>query len=144
MESKVFGGPTAKMEGALKNPNQYRDAVLYESLNMLPGDKIREFVDSEEAKVMINKGFMSPEVVDRLHSEHDSKHGICPHVFKTTVCHLAKQNDDPEWAQLVELRTQERRLFNSLVEKYGDQAVEASKNAEKDIVEAFIPEYFRQ
>ena len=35
-------------------------------------------------------------------------------------------------------------LEKNLVEKYGDQAVEVSKNAKKDIVEAFIPEYFRQ
>lgn len=143
MESLVFGKDTAVMEGTLKNPNQYRDAVIYESLNSLPDSKIREFIESEEAKVMVDKGFMSPEVVDRLHSEHDSKHEYHPCVFKTTVCKLAKDNDDPLWDKLVELRSQERSLFNDMVEKYGAEAERAASTAQKDIVESFIPEYFR-
>ena len=143
MKSRVFGEATAVMEGTLKNPNQYRDAVLYESLRLLPDKKIREFIESEEAKVMIDKGYMSPEVVDRLHNEHDEHHSFHPCVFKTAVCHLAKENDDPMWDQLVELRSQERRLLNSMIEKYKDQAEAAAQSAQKDIVESFIPDYFR-
>ena len=47
-ESAVFGGPNAVLEGALKNPNQFREAVIYESINSLSENKIKEFVKSDE------------------------------------------------------------------------------------------------
>jgi hypothetical protein len=136
--SNVFGGANAVLESALKNPNQYRDAVLYENLSGLPYNKIKEFIKSPEAKMMLNEGLISQETLERLASDCDTG------CLKTTVCHMAKENGDPMWDELVQLRIQERRLFNDLVEKYGDQAKPIADNANKNFVESCIPEYFRR
>lgn len=135
--SKVFGNPEAKLEATLKNPNQFRDAVLYESLSSLSDTKIKEFVNSPEAKMMLNEGLISAEVLDRLCAEDGN------YMIKTTVCHMAKENGDPLWDELVRVRMQERRVLNDLLEKYGEEAKPVAENASKMFIESCIPEYFR-
>lgn len=137
VSSSIFGGNDVVMEGALKNPNQYRDAVLFESLNSLPTEKKKEFVNSKEAKTMVTEGLISTEVLERLSAEADTG------VLRTTVCHMAKENGDPMWDELIKHRIEERRLLNDLIEKYSDKAKVIADNADKEFVEAYIPEYFR-
>ena len=136
-ESVVFGGSDVHMEGALKNPNQFRDAILYESLNSLSSDKVKEFVSSNEAKFMVEEGLMSPETLERLANQGDC-------ILKTTICHMAKENGDPMWDELVRLHMQERRIMNDLIEKYADEAKPVAESAVKTFVEACVPEYFRK
>lgn len=129
--------PDMVMESCLKNPNQLRDAVIYESLSSLPTKKIKEFVNSKEAKVMLKEELISQEVLERLVDEKDTG------CLKTTVCHMAKENGDPLWDELVKHRIEERRLLNDLIAKYGENAKEAADIANKEFVESKIPEYFR-
>lgn len=129
--------PDMVMESSLKNPNQLRDAVIYESLSSLPTKKIKEFVNSKEAKVMLKEELISQEVLERLVDEKDTG------CLKTTVCHMAKENGDPLWDELVKHRIEERRLLNDLLAKYGENAKEAADIANKEFVESKIPEYFR-
>lgn len=136
-ESKVFGSSEAKLEATLKNPNQFRDAVLFESLSSLSNTKIKEFINSPEAKMMLTEGLISAEVLDRLCTEEGN------HLIKTTVCHMAKENGDPLWDELVAVRMQERRVINDLLEKYGEEAKPVAENASKMFIESCIPEYFR-
>ena len=136
--SRVFGSADVKLESVLKNPNQFREAVLFETLNNLPRNKIKEFITSEEAKVMISEGIIDHDMLERLAKENDTG------ILNTTVCHMAKENGDPIWDELVECRIKERRLMNELLNKYSDSAKPIANNANKDFVEACIPEYFRK
>lgn len=134
----VFGGSNIQMEGAaLNNPNEFKDAVIYSSISELPSDKKKEFIKSKEAKAMIDNGIMSVEVLEKL--AEDSDNGV----FKTAVCHMAKENGDPVWDEFIKARIQERRLLNELISKYGEDAKNVANRADKEIVEACIPEYFR-
>lgn len=136
--SKVFGEPQAVMEGALKNPNQYRNAVLFESLSALPEAKRREFVGSQEAKFMMENNMISPETLDRLISNDENR------LLKTTICHMAKENGDPLWDALVQARMEERRVMNDLIAKYADEAQPVVEGTARKFVETCIPEYFRK
>lgn len=135
--SKVFGSADVKLESALKNPNQFREAVLFEALNSLPVAKKKEFITSSEARAMLTEGLITKDMLERLTADS------CNGTLKTTVCHMAKENGDPIWDEFVRCRIEERRLMNELIEKYGDQAQSIADNADKDFVEACIPEYFR-
>ena len=137
----IFGGPSVKMEGTLKNPHQFRDAILFEHLSSLPTEKIKEFVSSQEAKFMLSKGHISPDVIDRL-NEHVANGNN--NAFKLTVCHIAKESNDPLWEQLVACRLHERNIMNAIVEKYAEEADPISKTAHQAFVESCIPEYFRK
>lgn len=137
----IFGGPSVQMEGTLKNPHQFRDAILFEHLSSLPTEKIKEFVSSQEAKFMLSEGHISPDVIDRL-NEHVANGNS--NAFKLTVCHMAKESNDPLWEQLVACRLQERNIMNAIVEKYAEEADLISKTAHQAFVESCIPEYFRK
>lgn len=136
--NSIFGGSDVKIESALKNPNQFREAVVYETLSNLPTSKVKEFVGSKEAKMMLSEGIITYDALERLAAEKDTG------VLKTTVCHMAKENGDPLWDEFVRCRIEERRLLNELISKYSESAKPIADNAQKDFVESCIPEYFRK
>ena len=138
INSSVFGSADAKLESTLKNPNQFREAVLFEALNSLSASKRKEFVKSNEARTMLTEGLITKDMLDRLADESDNG------VLKTTVCHMAKENGDPAWDELVRHRIEERRIMNDLIAKYSEKAKPIADNADKDFVESCIPEYFRK
>lgn len=137
LSSSIFGGANVVMESALKDPNQFRNAILFESLSSLPESKIKEFINSEEAKTMLTEGLITQDALERLVSEKDTG------ILKTTVCHMAKENGDPLWDELVKHRIEERRLLNDMIEKYKEDAKPLVNGAKKDIIDKCIPEYFR-
>ena len=136
--SCVFGGADVKLESALKNPNQFREAVIFETVRHLPAQKRREFINSNEAKVMVNEGYITDETIERLSDSEDTS------IFKTAVCHMAKENDDPDWDEFVMHQIEARRLLNDMIARYGDKAKNVADNAYKDFVEHCVPEYFRK
>lgn len=135
-KESVLGGTNVVMENTLRDPNQYREAVLFEALASMPAKRIHEFVISPEAKVMVSEGIIKQETIDRLASNHDDK------ILNTTICQLAKDADDPLWQEFVAARIQERRIMNELLEKYGAQAHTVADNAYEKFVAPNLPKYF--
>lgn len=137
--SSIFGDADVKMEGCLKNPHQFRDAVLFEHFSALPNEKIKEFVSSKEAKFMLSEGHISPDVIDRLNEAVNNDTGM----LKLTVCHMAKENNDPLWEALVKCRLEERNIMNAIVERYAEEGSAIAQTAQQIFVESHVPEYFR-
>lgn len=137
INSKVFGSADARLESALKNPNQFREAVLFEELSDLPQEKLDAFVKSPEAKTMVDKGYISQDCVERLaHHKHKGK-------FQAAILHMAKEENDPLWDEIVKHHIEERRLMNELIEKYKDKAEPIMKHIHDDFVKPCIPAEFR-
>ncbi len=134
----VFGESNIVMENTLKNPNQFKEAVIYNSLASMPSNKIREFVASEEAKFMIKEGIIKQDCIDRLCTKQNNA------IADTAVCHIAKEENDPLWNQFVAARIEERRIMNELIEKYGKQAADMAAKAYDDFIVPNVPEYFRE
>ena len=123
----------------LKNPNQFREAVIYEHMSHLDPSKLRNFVRSSEAKAMIEAGSISYDTLDRLIRKSDGK----ADVINTAVCHMAKENEDDLWDKLVQARAEERRLMNELLDKYRKDAEPVAVNAKTEIIEKCIPSNYR-
>ena len=134
----VFGESSEKIDFKLKDPDKYRNAVLFEALRKLPEDKRKEFLNSKEAKIMVEESMIDADVIERLKNIDDNR------MLKITVCDLAKENEDPEWDELVECRIRERQLPNSLINKYALEAKDKIEKANEQIINKSIPEYFRQ
>lgn len=137
--SQIFGGPEAQLEVALKEPNQYRNAVVFESLAGLSEDRRREFIHSEEAKVLLREGVITDEMLEKLGAMDKDDN----HVFCTSILHMAKEEGDPLWDEFVQHHVEERRIMNELIAKYGEEGQKMAANAQKNIVEAYIPRHFR-
>lgn len=136
-ESVLFGNGNAKIEGVtFKNPNQFREAVIFDSLASLPESKLKEFVVSEEAEMMLTNGIITQDALDRLTNAKDNE------ILNTTICHIAKEDGDPLWDELVKARIEERRIMNELIKKYQEKAEPYAEKAKEEFVESFIPKYF--
>lgn len=134
----LFDFGSAKMKSTLKNPNELREAFVYNELSQLPKSKIKEFIRSKEAKVMTEEGIISLDMIEKL-----SKEAGFGSELEIAVCQLAKESDDPQWQELVSARIEERRLLNDLFTKYGDKAEGLAENAKTDFIKKCVPKYFQ-
>ena len=138
LESVVFD-EAAELKVVLKNPNQFREAVIYEHLSHMDPSKIKSFINSREAKAMIEAGTITYDTLDRL--QH--KANCNDTAINTAVCHVAKENDDDLWDQLIAARAEERRIMNELLDKYRNEVETVATNARTEIIDKCIPASFR-
>lgn len=137
-ESMLFN-ENAEIKTVLKNPNQFREAVIYEHLSHMDPTKIKVFVNSAESRAMLEAGTITYDTLDRLQKKADVNN-TC---VNTAVCHVAKENDDDLWDQLVAARAEERRIMNELLDKYRNDVESLATNARTEIIEKCIPSNYR-
>ena len=130
---------SVQIQGVLKNPNQFREAVIFEHMSHKDPATIKSFCYSSEAKAMIESGAITYDTLDRLSKKADMDNKT----INTAVCHVAKENDDDLWDQLVKARAEERRIMNELLEKYREEVGPIAINARTEIIEKCIPSRFR-
>ena len=127
------------LPGVLKNPNQFREAVIYEHMSHKDPATLKRFVNSSEAKAMIEAGTITYDTLDRLAKKANSDNTV----VNTAVCHVAKENEDDLWDQLVKARAEQRRIMNELLDKYRKDVETVAINAKSDIIESCIPKQYR-
>lgn len=130
---------SATIKATLKNPNQFREAVIYEYMSHKTPATIKAFINSSEAKAMIEAGSISYDTLERL----DRKANTDNTVMNTAVCHIAKENDDELWTKLLQARAEERRIMNELMDKYRTEADPVALKARSEIIEKCIPANYR-
>ena len=128
-----------EIQGVLKNPNQFREAVIYEHMSQKDPATIKTFVSSSEAKAMVEAGSITYDTLDLL----AKKANVNNKTLNTAVCHVAKENEDDLWDQLVKARAEERRIMNELLDKYRSQVEPVAINARTEIIEKCVPSKFK-
>lgn len=124
------------IDSTLKNPNMFTEAVIYDEISHRPYKQIKEFCDSPEARDMVAAGVISQDIVERLNDiPRDRRLGIAS-------CHLADENDDPLWQQLIAVRREERRIMNELLDKYGNSVDRISGDIRDEIINKKLPAKF--
>lgn len=122
----------------LKNTKPLREAFILNELSHLPQNKLKEFTKSKEAKTMVECEMISPEALETL-----AKDAYGDRASEFMVCHMAQENGDDRWDELVRLRAQERALLNSLIRDYYEQAKPYCQNYRDDFVNPYVPKNFR-
>ena len=120
--SSIFGNKYDTMSGKLRNPNALRESMIFEYITNKGNDTIDKFVSSPEANIMKEEGMITDELIERLNDAKKENKNL-----QMTVLHMAKEDDDPMFAQLVALRAQEKEMMKELMDKYSEAAVEANK-----------------
>lgn len=136
--SQIFD-ESASLPGVLKNPNQFREAVIYEHMSHKDPATIKSFLRSTEARTMVEAGTITYDTLDRLAKKANTDDKC----VNTAVCHVAKENDDELWDRLVQARAEERRIMNELLAKYRDDVELIALNAKTEIIEKCIPSTYR-
>jgi hypothetical protein len=139
VESKIFT-EAAELPAMLKNPNQFKEAVIFEHMSHMSPGRIKSFVRSTEAKTMVEAGTITYDTLDRLSRRADAE----TDGLNTAVCHIAKEDGDELWDELVKTRAEERRIMNELLAKYREEALPVATNAREEIIEKCIPAQYRE
>lgn len=121
----------------LKDIKPVREAFVLNELSHLPQSKLKEFVKSPEAKTMLEMEIISPEGLEHLTKDAYGDRGS-----EFMVCHMAQENGDDRWDELVRLRARERELMNSLIRDYANEAKPYCKNYRDNFVNKYVPKTF--
>lgn len=130
----IYSASNDKMDQELKNPNALLESMIFDELCHLSDDKKTEFINSNEATVMIEAGLINRKTLVRLSKSDDLSRRT-----KMAAFQLAKENDDMLWTQLVKNRMKERELISKIVNKYGSKAERSAKIGQKDFLTKKIP-----
>ena len=124
------------IDESLKNPNELTEAFILDELSHLSDEKKEEFINSEEAKAMIEAGLISKKTLVRLSKTDDLNRRSTMAAFQ-----MAKENDDPLWNMLVKNRIKERELKQKIVQKYSSKAARIAKTGQKEFLKNKMPAF---
>ena len=117
-----------------KDTRPLQEAFVFAELSQLPKQKLREFMKGPECKYLIENDIISGDTLERLaNEEYEDK------AMELVVCHMAKENDDDRWNELVRHRAEERRLMNELIGEYGDNARTYAEQYRENFVYNCVP-----
>ena len=138
MEDSIFGKKYDTMSGHLADIKTLREAFIFESISSKGTDTVEKFIKSPEAKVMIEQELISDDLLARLKdNEFKDKN------FEITILHMAKEDNDPKFAQLIALRNEERTLMNDLINQYSDTAITESAYYTQKFLKNEMPREFQ-
>lgn len=116
------------MEEAAKS-NTIMEAFLVDDIIRLSQEQIKEFCESETAKVLQEKAVLKKPTMMRLSKEDDQKRRI-----KLIAYQLAKDANDPEWAKLKKYTALRKESIQKIMNKYGAKATKMAKIAQKNYI----------
>ena len=117
-----------------KDTRPLQEAFVFAELSQLPKQKLREFMKGPECKYLVENDIISGDTLERLaNEEYEDK------AMELVVCHMAKENDDDRWNELVRHRAEERRLMNELIGEYGDNARTYAEQYRENFVYKCVP-----
>ena len=132
----ILFGEDAKMapKSIFKDTRPLQEAFVFTELSHMPKQKLKEFMKGPECKYLVENDIISGETLERLaNEEYEDK------AMELVVCHMAKENDDDRWNELVRHRAEERRLMNELIGEYGDNARTYAEQYRENFVYNCVP-----
>lgn len=110
------------------------ETYIYDEISKLPDEKIQEFVHSEAADAMMQKGIIGKRTLVRLSKADDMERRI-----GMAALQIAKDKDDPLWNQLAKIRERERDILDKINKKYENKARQSAKVGQKEYLKKKIP-----
>ena len=135
-ETSVFGESAVINDGVnLKDPKPYREAyVVTELARRMSPEQLAAFPKSKHAQALVENEIIGYETLENL-----ARGAYSDRSEELMVCHMAAENDDDRWNELVRHRAEERRLLDELIRDYGSDAQAACKQYNNDFVNRYVP-----
>ena len=110
--SGLYGaGQVANME-AIANSNAVLEMFFVDDILHGTSDQIKQFCESAEAKILVEKAVLKKPTMMRLSKADDEKRRI-----KLMAYQLAKEGNDPEWEKLKTYTTKRKASINKIMTK---------------------------
>lgn len=128
--SSLFGTKNIEsVEEMAKDESLQRLFLLDDIMNESEA-AIKEFCDSAEGQVMMEKANLDKKVVSRATvRKMDLRRRI-----KLTAYVMARENNDSNWAKLVKFTKLKKFYANKILAKYGTRAEKVAKLAQKNYI----------
>lgn len=136
-ESRLFSEGTFN-DKPLKNKDLLRESFIYNELSHMSKSDLREFKNSPAAKYLVENDILSYATLDRLVNDNFGDTGV-----EFFCCHMAKENGDERWDELVKHREEERRLMNELIDSYGNEARANADTYREQYLNHNLPKEYR-
>lgn len=130
----VFGNMgTSILENDL-NQSELLESYIYDEISKLSPETIQEFVQSEQAQAMLEKGMIGKKTLVKLSKVDDLERRT-----GMAALQIAKDKGDYLFDQLAKVRLKERELLDKIFAKYEAQATRAAKIGQRDYLKGKIP-----
>lgn len=137
--SAVFSENTVIIDNLqLKNPKPIREAFVVEQLRRNNKAALQEYVKSKHAKALLENEIISPDSLETL-----TKDAFGDRSMELMCCHMAHENGDDRWDEIVRLRAEERRLMNDLIRDYHASAATVCHNYQEELVDKYVPKEYQ-
>ena len=128
--SNLYGTSTiASMDETAANEELMSLYLLDDILQESP-EAIKEFCESEEGKIIMEKVGLDKKLVSR---ETVRKQDMNRRI-KLTAYQLARDNHDPSWTKLVKYSKLKRQFANKILQKYGPKSERIAKIQQREFI----------
>ena len=128
--SNLYGTSQITSIEEMANSEELQRLFLLDDILSESADVIKEWVESEEGKVLMEKKALDKKIVDRATVRNMDLHRR----IVLTAFLMAKQAKDPNWAKLVKATKAKKLYKNKILTKYGKKAERVAKIAQKNYI----------
>ena len=125
----LYGQGTIDSVESMANSDALMEAFLVDDVLRLSSDDIKNFCESEEAKILVEKAVLKKPTLMRLSKADDMKRRI-----KISAYQLAKEANDPEFAKLKKYTSLRKQSIAKIMKKYGTKAEKLAKLGQKNYI----------
>lgn len=111
------------------NSSEVLEMLLVDDVLHMPSADIKNFCESEEAKVLQEKAVLRKPTLMRLSKADDERRRVKLMAYK-----LAKEANDPEWRKLKKYTALRKQSIGKIMQKYGNKAEKLAKIAQKNYI----------
>ena len=125
----LYGANTLTSMDEVAKGDRVLEMFFVDDLLRQSSDQIKQFCESQEAKILQEKAVLKKPTMMRLSKEDDIKRRI-----KLMAYQLAKEANDPEWVKLKKYTALRKESIAKIMNKYGAKAERMAKIAQKNYI----------
>ena len=125
--SELYGTSHVTSVEEMAQSNALMELYLVDDVLRGTSEEIKEFCESTEAQVLVEKQVLNKSTLHRLSKADDLKRRT-----KIAAYMLAKANNDPNFTKLVKYQKLKKQYSNAILKKYATKAARIAKLNQKE------------
>ena len=125
----LYGTTQLRSLEEMGNSNEILEMLFVDDILRGTSDQIKEFCESQEAKILEEKAVLKKPTLVRLSKQDDKKRRI-----KLMAYQLAKEADDAEWKKLKTYTMKRKECIAKIMNKYGTKAERLANISQKNYI----------
>ena len=125
----LYGTTQLSNMESIANSNEVLEMLIVDDVLRGTNEQIREFVESDFAKVLMEKAVLKKPTMMRLSKQDDQKRRV-----KLMAYQLAKEANDPNFKKLKLYTAKRKECIGAIMKKYGPKAEKLATMAQKNYI----------